>query len=310
VGLTAALVEGAHIHYLAASVVSVVVCSLLNFVVSDRMVFASVVGMTAAFATAGTTTVHATDLPPDANRVFDRYARLTEARMDQEQRGTIPFLWMNQLEEPQRRSVRGMLSEGQVVVRERVTREGDRLLRFSNVICHHWQGSIFVPGARLGQVAALMQAYDDYQNIYRPAVRRSKTLTRDGNHFTVYLQLFQKKVISVVLNTESDVTYIPVTSTRLQVRSRSTRITEVRQPDSPDEREAPPGHDRGFLWRFNNYCAIEQADEGTYVQCESVSLTRDIPFGLGWLIDPFVTAVPRESLEFTLRSIRTALVHH
>ena len=31
---------------------------------------------------------------------------------------------------------------------------------------------------------------------------------------------------------------------------------------------------------------------GTYVQCESLSLSRDIPLGFGWLIGPFVTSIP------------------
>jgi hypothetical protein len=43
------------------------------------------------------------------------------------------------------------------------------------------------------------------------------------------------------------------------------------------------------------------------MQIESISLTRDIPAGLGWLIGPFVQSVPRESLEFTLNATRNAL---
>jgi hypothetical protein len=82
---------------------------------------------------------------------------------------------------------------------------------------------------------------------------------------------------------------------------------EVQHHDMLDEREKPVGHDSGFLWRFNNYCALDQRDEGTYVQCETVSLSRDIPTGLGWLIGPFVTSIPRESLEFTLQAMRRAL---
>ena len=114
-------------------------------------------------------------------------------------------------------------------------------------------------------------------------------------------------MISVVLNTESEVSYLPAGQKRVQVRSRSTRIAEVTQPDTPDEREKPIGHDGGFLWRFNNYCALEEREPGTYVQCETLSLSRDIPIGLSWLIAPFVTSVPRESLEFTLRSLRNAV---
>ena len=67
------------------------------------------------------------------------------------------------------------------------------------------------------------------------------------------------------------------------------------------------GHDSGFLWRFNNYCSLEERDQGTTVQCETVSLSRDIPTGLGWLIGPFVTSIPRESLELTLQAMRRAL---
>jgi hypothetical protein len=54
-------------------------------------------------------------------------------------------------------------------------------------------------------------------------------------------------------------------------------------------------------WRF-----LER-DGGTYVQCESITLTRGIPVGFGWLIRPFITSIPRESLEFTLTTTRRTL---
>jgi len=44
------------------------------------------------------------------------------------------------------------------------------------------------------------------------------------------------------------------------------------------------------------------------VECQSVSLTRDIPTGLGWLIGPYVNSVPRESLTFTLATTRSAIL--
>jgi hypothetical protein len=50
-----------------------------------------------------------------------------------------------------------------------------------------------------------------------------------------------------------------------------------------------------------------EADGGVYVQSEVVSLTRDIPAGLGWLIGPFVTSIPREPLTFTLDATRRAV---
>jgi hypothetical protein len=58
---------------------------------------------------------------------------------------------------------------------------------------------------------------------------------------------------------------------------------------------------------MNTYWSYEERDGGLYLQIESVSLTRSIPTGLGWLIGPFVESVPRESLEFTLQATRDAL---
>jgi hypothetical protein len=44
-----------------------------------------------------------------------------------------------------------------------------------------------------------------------------------------------------------------------------------------------------------------------YLQCESISLTRGIPLGLGWIVRPFVTSIPRETLAFTLDTTRKTL---
>jgi hypothetical protein len=62
------------------------------------------------------------------------------------------------------------------------------------------------------------------------------------------------------------------------------------------------------LWRMNTYWRFEEKDGGTYVECRSISLTRDIPTGLGWLIGSYVTTVPRESLTFTLATTRSAVL--
>ncbi len=117
-----------------------------------------------------------------------------------------------------------------------------------------------------------------------------------------------KKVISVVLNTENDVTYTRLGPSRVHVRSYTTRIAEVERAGEKDEREAPVGRDGGYLWRFYNYCSLQGATGGTYIQCESISLSRSIPPGLGWLVGPFVSSIPRESLAFTLGRLRTHLM--
>ena len=239
---------------------------------------------------------------------FDRYVRLTEARMERQLSGKAPFLLVDSLPESQRVAVLARLRAGEVVVDRLETHDAGKAIDVPAGICHHWSGAVFAAGVPLERTIGAMQAYEQYPQMYRPAVRRAKTLSRIGDRFKVSMQLFMKKAVSVVLNVDYDIRYVRIALTRAYVRSSSTRIAEVQDPDTANEREKPVGQDAGFLWRLNNYCSLEERDGGTYIQCESLSLTRDIPSGFAWLVKPFVTSIPKGSLEFTLTSIRSALV--
>jgi hypothetical protein len=89
--------------------------------------------------------------------------------------------------------------------------------------------------------------------------------------------------------------------------SQSVRIAEVDDAGTSWERVRSPREEHGFLWRMNTYWSWEERDGGLYLQVESVSLTRGIPVGLGWVVRPFVESIPRESLEFTLKAACGAL---
>jgi pyruvate/2-oxoglutarate dehydrogenase complex dihydrolipoamide acyltransferase (E2) component len=60
------------------------------------------------------------------------------------------------------------------------------------------------------------------------------------------------------------------------------------------------------LWRLNSYWRFEERDGGVYVECEAISLSRDVPLGLGWLVNPIIRSLPQESLANTLRETRDA----
>ena len=135
----------------------------------------------------------------------------------------------------------------------------------------------------------------------------SRLVGRHGNDFKVYLRLMKKKVITVILDTDYDVRYFPLDGgalpqPRLQHAHRGGR--ERRQAGRA---LLPPGHDDGFLWRLYSYWRFQERDGGVYVECEAISLTRAIPAGLGWLVQPIITTLPRESLANTLRETRAAL---
>ena len=95
----------------------------------------------------------------------------------------------------------------------------------------------------------------------------------------------------------------------LPSQEQRLRRNELRQGSLIIERMTTreAGQDGGYLWRLNTYWRFLERDGGTYLQCESITLTRGIPVGFGWLIRPFVTGIPRESLEFTLTTTRRTL---
>ncbi len=236
-------------------------------------------------------------------QAFERYVHDREAAMEREVRGPASsFLWSTA--QPGRVQ---QMRAGAVVTESRTGKDAQAV---PDGLIHDWLGAVFLPGASLAQVLALVQDYDRNKEVYKPDVLDSRLLSHRGSDFHIYLRLLKKKVITVVLNTEHDVTYFSLDPTRCYSRSYSTRIAEVENPGKPGEKELPVGQDHGFLWRLNSYWRFQEKDGGVYVECEAISLTRDIPTGLGWMISPIIRNLPKESLENTLRSTRAALVQN
>jgi hypothetical protein len=253
----------------------------------------------------------ATDLEPRTVAAFDRYVAVAEAQSDEQLSRGEPYLWVEGLPADRRAVAEAQLRSGQVVIeRLDATGKGDaeKPISVPGGMIHHWIGTVFIPGATLGQTLSLEEDYDHQQEYFHPDVMRSRILRHDGNDFTIDLRLYKRKVITTVLDTEHEVHYTLVDATHAWSRSRTIRIQEVDNAGGPSEHLEPEGHDRGLLWRMNTYWRFEQKDGGTYVECQSISLTRDIPTGLGWLIGPYVNSVPRESLNFTLETTRAAVL--
>jgi len=253
-------------------------------------------------------------LEPKTLAAFDQYVRRAEAQTDVRPARDKEFLWVERLSGERRATAEHQLRAGQVVI-ERLDAEsddakggGDKPVTVPGGMIHHWIGTVFISGASLAQTLALEQDYNHHQEYFRPEVMRSEILAHDGNDFRIEMRLYKKRVIATVLDTEHQVHYEIVDSTHAWSLSRTVRIQEVDNPGEPNEKLKPVGHDRGFLWRMNNYWRFEEKNGGTYVECQSISLTRDIPGGLGWLIGPYLTGVPRESLTFMLATTRGAVL--
>ncbi len=240
-------------------------------------------------------TGRAAQLKPQTVDAFESYIRRAEKRLDERS----SFLWVD--ESPDRLR---LARQGQTVVRPFGTKP---ITDVPDGLVHDWVGAIFIPRATLAQTLALVQDYNRNKELYQPEVMDSKLLARHGNDFKIYLRLKKKKVITVVLDTEHDVHYYPVDQARWRSVSKTTKIAEVEDPGKRTEHALPPGTGHGFLWKLYTYWRFEERDGGTWVECEAISLTRDVPTGLGWLIEPIIRDLPKESLENTLARTRAAL---
>lgn len=167
---------------------------------------------------------------------------------------------------------------------------------------HDWVAAALVPGATVEQALAVLQNYPAYKTIYTPEVVDSRVLGHNGDQWRVQLRIIKSKVLTAVLNTEYDVLYKDLGSGRWSMTSRSTRIAEVEEG-----KELRLGTGHGFLWRLNAYWIIEPRPNGVYLECRSISLSRDIPFGLGFVVGPFVKSLPIDSLRATMEATARAL---
>jgi len=240
-------------------------------------------------------------------QAFLQYVAIADTQNNQNLREGN-FLWIDDLPAKEKQDAYAGLKRGEIEMRRVPPEAAGANAGIPGGMIHDWKGIVFIPGANLDQVLRVLQDYDHHATIYAPEVEKAKIEKRDGNHYVVFLRFRRTKMLTVVLDTEHDVNYFRDSPTRAHSRSSAIRIAEVENPDSPNEREKRPGVDQGFLWKMETWWRLQEKDGGVYVQNHVVSLTRDLPSGLGWLIEPFITSIPKDSLEFTLGATRKAVL--
>jgi hypothetical protein len=250
----------------------------------------------------------AADLKEETKQAFAHYEAIVQARFDSQLKPGQPFLWIDSLPNAsKRKAILDRLHAGEVVTERIQEKENGRVADVPSGLVHHWIGTVFIPDVKLNQVLAILEDYDHHKNVYKPDVVDSRLISHTGNDFKAYLRFYKKKIIGITLNTEHDAHYVTLSPTRAYSTSRSTHIAEVEDAGKADEREKPVGHDNGFLWALDSFWRLEEKDAGVYLQCEAITLTRDIPAMFSWLVKPFVNEVPKESLFMTLNATRVGL---
>ena len=246
----------------------------------------------------------AATLQPGTLRAWDTYVTATEKRIASELDSAAGFLRADFMSPSDKAKATAALKSGQVFVLKMQTRDANRReIDVPDGLIHHWFGAIFVPNVSAQALIRAIQDYDHHTQYFKE-VEQSKLVSREGDTFKIFLRLMRKKVVTVHYNTYHTVIYRAHDNSRISSRSFTTKIAELEAAGSAAEKEKNVGDDSGYFWRLNSYWRFKEQDGGVVVECESISLSRSIPFGLGWLIKGFVESVPRESLESTMTSIR------
>src|SRR5882762_1216675 len=239
---------------------------------------------------------------------YERYVALTDARNVVEVREGGPFLWVDTLPQARREETYNALKRGEVVIERLETRDNGDAIPCPGGLIHHWVGALWIPGATLSQTLALVQDYDQHAQVYSPLELRSQILERHGDAFKVLIRYLRKKVISVVLDTVLRIDYHTLDATHAWSRARTESVREIKDHDTPHEYALPEGNDGGYLWGMTSYWRFVEQDGGTFVESESISLSTRVPVGLGWLVEPFIKSVPRESLRDFLNATRKGVL--
>ena len=193
---------------------------------------------------------------------------------------------------------------GEVLVEPmETTGAGGGSIDVPSAMVHHWRGAILIPRASVSRLVAGLEQSPPPNG--QDDVLESKILERRPDWMRVSLKLQRKEIVTAVYNTEHIVVFSHVGSLRATSTSTATKIAEIEAINTPQERELPPGDDRGFLWRLNAYWRYEQVANGVIAECESITLSRDIPPVVRFAVRPLVGRAARESMTRTLASLRT-----
>jgi len=238
-------------------------------------------------------------IKPETLQGFDHYVEQAEAAMEQQRGGKKAFLMLYDHRQDMEHA-----QNGEIIV-TRLSSVGDGSI--AGGLVHDWVGSMLIPGASVEAVLHVLQDFNRHKSIY-PEVLDSRLIKHEGDSYWFYYRLKKEKILTVVLNTEHEARYVRGGAGRWYCSSRSTRIAEVSDPGTAHEHELPLGYDHGFLWRLDAYWFLEETPKGVFVECRAISLTRDVPRGLGWIINPIISDLPRDSLKSTLEFTRNAVL--
>lgn len=235
---------------------------------------------------------------PEAIRSWDAYVtRLVQARAADMAAGVAS--WATD-EDPSGLTVRASINRGGTVISRREISG----VTVDDATLEHWQGSTLLRGVSLSQVSDRLRHPERFPQ--PPDVMRIAVSNRSEAGHDLYLRLTRSMLVTATYDTWHQVRHHVRSATRIDSASRSTKIQEVQDAGSPQELRRAADEGRGFLWRMHSYWRFSLVPEGVVVTCESITLSRPVPRGLGLAVRPIIRRVARESMTTALEVWRTS----
>ncbi len=239
-------------------------------------------------------------LKQETLNAWDDYLRTANLRIHRNLGTGDPFLW---IEEEPGRSQR--VRQGEILISP--AREANPRKVHDGLI-NDWVGAIFIPGARINDVFAVVHDYDRYKDFYKPTVIESKLLGRTGEEYE-FSMLGLKRVLfeKIVLEGQFESHCSQLDGRRRYCISYSTRVQEIKDYGQPDAHKLPTDEGHGYIWRLYGLTKFEERDGGVYIEVEAIALSRNILESVRWFTKPVVERVSRNSMSTILQLTREAV---
>lgn len=217
------------------------------------------------------TRLQAAELKPETAAAFDRYVKLTEEDFAKHQ-GFADFLWLDHHSKE-----KTMVWLQQSFVAPMQTLDKGAEIEVPDGVIQHWFGAVYLEDADADHLRGLLMNFAGYKDFFKEQIIDSKVNKHDGDDYNFFLRLYKKQFSTVVLNVDESAKYTLLDPMRWTVACHSTHIGEAEHPKNKKkfDEDRPAAEAAGYMWRFNFYWRVQQADNGAYVELEVITLGRE-----------------------------------
>jgi hypothetical protein len=215
------------------------------------------------------------------------YASGTRADMQSRLAAKRPFLWIDESPDRVQR-----VRRGETVVAP-LAKIGLRTV--THGLIHHWIGAVYIPGATMESFRAVTEDYDRYRDIYKPVVTDSKAIYVNEKE-DAFSMIWQRRVLFVnaAIQCRFRAHQNLVDSHRGFSVVDATRLQQIELYRPASQRVLPPDTGAICMRRIQIILRFEQCEGEVFLEIEAMTLTRDIPASLQWLVAPAVKRLSAE----------------